>query len=86
MMLITNTQKLLTKLIMKNRDNENWSTKELVNYLTQSNYALRMENLRLMDENERLLNNIEVVDAQTVANGMSHYYEFINHFNYTLKK
>lgn len=71
---------------MKNRENENWSTKELVNYLNQSNYALRMEVSRLMDENERLLNNIDVHDAEVVANGMSHYYEFINHFNYTLKK
>ena len=68
------------------RQNENWSTKELVNYLSQSNEALRMENSILMDENERLLNNIEVVDAQTVANGMTHYYEFMNNFNYTLKK
>lgn len=68
------------------RLNENWSTKELVNYLSQSNEALRIENSRLMDENERLLNNIEVIDAEVVANKMSHYYEFINHFNYTLKK
>ena len=85
-MLITNTEKSLTKLIMRNRDNENWSTKELVNYLTQSNYALRMENSRLMDENERLLNNIEVIDAEVVSNGMNHYYQFMNQFNYTLKK
>ena len=68
------------------RQNENWSTKELVNYLSQSNEALRIENSRLMDENERLLNNIEVIDAEVVSNGMNHYYEFINHFNYTLKK
>lgn len=82
-----NIQKSLTKFnIMKNRENENWSTKELVNYLSQSNEALRMENSRLMDENERLLNNIEVQDAEVVANGMNHYYKFINYFNYTLKK
>lgn len=68
------------------RINENWSTKELINYLTQSNYALRMENSRLMDENERLMMNIEVIDAEVVANGMNHYYEFMINFNYTLKK
>ncbi len=68
------------------RINETWSTKELVNYLSQSNEALRAENTRLMDENERLLNNIEVVDAEIVSNGMNHYYQFINQFNYTLKK
>ena len=68
------------------RQNENWSTKELVNYLSQSNEALRIENARLMDENERLMMNIEVVDAEVVANGMNHYYQFMNNFNYTLKK
>lgn len=68
------------------RQNENWSTKELVNYLSQSNEALRIENSRLMDENERLLNNIEVIDAEVVSNGMAHYYQFMNQFNYTLKK
>jgi hypothetical protein len=68
------------------RINESWSTKELVNYLSQSNEALRAENTRLMDENERLLNNIEVVDAEIVSNGMNHYYQFMNQFNYTLKK
>ena len=68
------------------RQNENWSTKELVNYLSQSNEALRMEVTRLMDENERLMMNIEVIDAEVVANGMNHYYEFMNNFNYTLKK
>jgi hypothetical protein len=68
------------------RINETWSTKELVNYLSQSNEALRAENTRLMDENERLLNNIEVVDAEIVSNGMNHYYQFMNQFNYTLKK
>jgi hypothetical protein len=68
------------------RINETWSTKELVNYLSQSNEALRAENTRLMDENERLLNNIEVIDAEIVSNGMNHYYQFMNQFNYTLKK
>jgi len=68
------------------RQNETWSTKELVNYLSQSNEALRAENTRLMDENERLLNNIEVIDAEIVSNGMNHYYQFMNQFNYTLKK
>jgi hypothetical protein len=68
------------------RINESWSTKELVNYLSQSNEALRAENTRLMDENERLLNNIEVIDAEVVSNGMNHYYQFMNNFNYTLKK
>lgn len=68
------------------KQNENWSTKELVNYLNQSNEALRIENARLMDENERLLNNIKVIDAEVVTNGMNHYYKFINQFNYTLKK
>lgn len=85
-MLITNTEKSLTKLNIMSRLNENWSTKELVNYLSQSNEALRIENSRLMDENERLLNNIEVIDAEVVSNGMNHYYQFMNNFNYTLKK
>jgi hypothetical protein len=67
------------------KETENWSTKELVNYLSQSNEALRIENARLMDENERLLMNIEVHDAVVVTNQMSHYYEFLNNFNYTLK-
>jgi len=68
------------------KDNENWSTKELVNYLSQSNEALRIENSRLLDEVERLTMGIEVHDAHIVSNQMSHYYEFINNFNYTLKK
>ena len=71
---------------MSTKANENWGTKELVNYLTQSNYALQMENSRLMDENERLLNNIEIYDAEVVSNQMHHYYQFMNNFNYTLKK
>lgn len=68
------------------KQNENWSTKELVNYLSQSNEALRIENARLMDENERLMMNIEVHDAEVVSNQMAHYYQFMNNFNYTLKK
>ena len=68
------------------KNNENWSTKELVNYLSQSNEALRIENKRLMDENERLTMNIEVHDVEVVSNGMAHYYQFVNNFNYTLKK
>ena len=68
------------------KQNENWGSKELVNYLTQSNYALQVENSRLMDEVERLTNNIEIHDAEVVSNQMSHYYQFMNNFNYTLKK
>ena len=68
------------------RINESWSTKELVNYLSQSNEALRAENTRLMDEVERLTMNIDVIDAEIVSNGMNHYYQFMNQFNYTLKK
>jgi hypothetical protein len=68
------------------RQNENWSTKELVHYLSQSNEALRVENSRLLDEVERLTNNIDVIDAEIVSNQMSHYYQFMNNFNYTLKK
>ena len=67
------------------RQNESWANKDLVNYLNQCNEALRMENTRLMDENERLTNNIEVQDAEIVSNGMAHYYQFMNNFNYTLK-
>ena len=67
------------------RQNENWANKDLVNYLNQCNEALRIENTRLMDENERLTMNIEVIDAEVVSNGMAHYYQFMNNFNYTLK-
>ena len=49
------------------KNNENWSTKELVNYLSQSNEALRIENKRLMDEVERLTMNIEVHQAEIVS-------------------
>ena len=62
------------------KDNENWSTKELFNFLSQSNEALRIENLRLMDEVERLTNNIEVHDAII----MSQEYNKANYY-YSLK-
>lgn len=70
---------------MNTKANENWGTKELVNYLSQSNEALRVENSRLLDQVERLTNNIEIHDAEVVSNQMSHYYQFMNNFNYTLK-
>ena len=53
MMSTTNTQKSLKQINME----------DLINYLSQSNEALRLENSRLMDEVERLTNNIEVHDA-----------------------
>jgi|TARA_R110000868_G_scaffold247814_1_gene504161 hypothetical protein len=59
---------------------ENWGTKELFNFLSQSNEALRIENLRLMDEVERLTNNIEVHDAII----MSQEYNKANYY-YSLK-
>lgn len=64
-----------------------WNSKDdLVNYLNQSNEALRTENLRLMDENERLINNIEVIDAEYISNQpMANYYGFINTFTQSLK-
>jgi len=62
------------------KNNENWSTKELVNFLSQSNEALRIENARLMDEIERLSNNIEVHDAII----MSQEYNQANYY-YSLK-
>jgi len=49
------------------KNNENWSTKELVNFLTQSNEALRIENLRLIDQVERLSMNIEVHQAEIIS-------------------
>jgi len=70
---------------MSTKENENWGTKELVNYLSQSNEALRVENSRLLDQVERLTNNIEIYDAEVVSNQMNHYYQFMNNFNYTLK-
>jgi len=68
------------------KDNERWSSEESNHFLYLRVEALRIENSRLMDENERLLNSIEVVDAMTVSNEMNHYYQFMNNFNYTLKK
>jgi hypothetical protein len=62
---------------MSSKENETWSTKELVNYLSQSNEALRIENARLMDEIERLTNNIEVHDAEIVY-GQNYIYNFIH--------
>lgn len=35
--------------------NEEWSNKELIEFLTLSNNALRLENQRLKDENKRLI-------------------------------
>jgi hypothetical protein len=64
---------------------ESTGTKELVNFLSQSIEALRIENSRLMSENERLLNKIEVHEAEVVSNVMNPYYSFINQFNYNLK-
>lgn len=68
------------------KQNENWGSKDLLNYQSQRIEALRLENTRLMDENERLINSIEVIDAMNVSNEMNHYYQFMNNFNYTLKK
>lgn len=65
------------------KQNENWGGKETIEFLTLSNNALRIENQRLKDENQRLINRVEVTDAELVSN---HYYEFMNNFNYTLKK
>jgi hypothetical protein len=61
---------------MSNKENENWGTKELVHYLSQSNEALRIENSRLLDEVERLTMNIEVHDAQIVCNKLGEYYKY----------
>jgi len=69
-----------------NKRFESSSNDELLNYLSQSNEALRMENARLTDLNERLALSIEVRDAEVVSNNMAGYYNFINNFNYTLTK
>ena len=63
------------------------SNDDLINYLTSSIEALRIENARLLDENERMTNNIEVIDAELVThqNGLGGYYNFMNNFNYQLK-
>jgi hypothetical protein len=50
---------------------------DLINYLNQANEALRIENARLMDQVERLTNNIEVHDAIIVSqdyNKANYYY------------
>lgn len=69
---------------MKNM--QNCATKELVDYLNFSNEALRIENLRLLDQVERLTMEIEVIDAEEVCNVNAHYNEFINNFNKQLKQ
>lgn len=66
-----NTQKSLKQINME----------DLINYLGQSNEALRIENARLMDEVERLTNNIEVHDAII----MSQEYNQANYY-YSLKQ
>jgi hypothetical protein len=63
------------------------STEDLINYLTSSVEALRIENTRLLDQVERMTQNIEVIDAEIVThnNGLGGYYNFMNNFNYQLK-
>jgi hypothetical protein len=63
------------------------STEETIRFLSESNEALRIENTRLMSKMERMLNNIEVHEAEILThnNGLGEYYNFINNFNYTLK-
>lgn len=53
---------------------------DLINYLRHSNEALRVENLKLMDQVERMTMNIEVIDAQIISN------EYQNNYSYTLKQ
>jgi hypothetical protein len=65
------------------KQNESWGNKEVVEFLTLSNNALIIENQRLKDKIEALINRVEVTDAELVSN---HYYEFMNNFNYKLKK
>lgn len=65
------------------KEHERWGIKEVIEFLTLSNNALQLEIKRLKDENQRLINKVEVTDAELVSN---HYYEFMNNFNYTLKK
>jgi len=64
------------------RTNENWGTKEAMNFLSQSNEALRVENLRLLDEIERLTNEMQVVDAEVVSN---QYYGCKVNYNFNKK-
>ena len=63
------------------------STEDLINYLTSSVEALRIENTRLLDQVERMTQNIEVIDSEIVThnNGLGGYYNFMNNFNYQLK-
>ena len=63
------------------------STEDLINYLTSSVEALRIENTRLLDQVERMTQNIEVIDAEIVThnNGLGGYYNFMDNFNYQLK-
>ena len=65
------------------KDFEKTSNSELFNYLSASNEALRIENLRLMSEVERLTNNIEVHDAIIVSQeyNQANYYTFTNYTN-----
>ena len=65
------------------KDFEKTSNSELFNYLSASNEALRIENLRLMSEVERLTNNIEVHDAIIVSQeyNKANYYTFTNYTN-----
>lgn len=70
---ITNTENI-TNLKQKKME-------DLINYLAQSNEALRLENARLMDQVERLTNNIEVHDAII----MSQEYNQANYY-YSLKQ
>ncbi len=69
------------------KNNESWSTKELVNFLNQSNYALRIENARLMDQVERLTMNIEVHHAEVLSDyyGNNPYTYTQSNTNTTLK-
>ena len=70
---------------MKTRALENWGTKETLNFLSLSNEALRVENLRLMSEIDRLISNIEICDAREVSNLIVGHYETNNNFTYTFK-
>ena len=65
------------------KSNENWGTKEAMNFLSQSNEALRIENMRLLDEIERLTNSMEVMDAEIVSN---QYYGCKVSYNFNTKK
>jgi hypothetical protein len=53
---------------------------DLQNYLLQSNEALRIKNLQLQDEVDRLTMNIEVIDAEIISN------EYKNNYNYSFKQ